>query len=304
MNSGRRRGSSHALLLMVFITAVAWVNSASSETCYPVAIGVQPAPADTAVYPFACRGWGEVFVATDTLIHSISVWRPAQPAYRDTPRQLFITETFDDPQATPDVSRVLLTGSVLVIPNGDGVHPVEYRWTFDPPFALPHRGKFFFDIMADNWTACTVMADTTDPYPGGVAVKTSPDFNCSQPGPPFDIDDPKRDLAFQVQFCGAGPVGVPPPRARPLALSAAPNPFQRELHVSFDLPSSTFVRLAVYDLTGRRVATLVDGVLDPGPHSATWGAPSAIGGRAGTGMYFIRLEAAGRRLNQTVVRIE
>ncbi len=289
--------------LLTACLAVAWTKPASPETCYPVAIGVQPTLADTVVSPFSCRGWGQEFVAADTLIHSISVWRLAQPAYSDTPRQLFITDPFD-PLVVGDVIPLLLTGSVLVIPNGDGVHPVEYRWTFDPPFALPRRGKFFFEIMADNWTVCPVAADSTNPYPDGVTWETSPVWDCSRPGPPFDIEHPTWDLAFEVQFCGAGPVGVGPPGARPLALSSAPNPFQRELQVNFDLPSSTYVRLAVFDLTGRRVATLVEGVLDPGPHSATWEAPSLIGGRAGPGLYFIRLEAAGRRLSHTVVRIE
>jgi hypothetical protein len=292
------------VLLCTAGLAVAWVARVAATTCYPLAAGVQPTAADTVVYPFYCRGWGQVFVAEDTLIHSISVWRRAQPSYDAWPRQLFITETFDDSLAAPDVNRLLLIGSVLVIPNGDGVHPVEYRWTFDPPFALPHRGKFFFDIMADNWSAFPVVADTSNPYPDGMAWKTSPVFDCSQPGSPFDPDNPSRDLAFQVQFCGAGPVGVPPSGARPLSLSTTPNPFQRTLQVSFDLPSSTYVRLAVFDLTGRRVATLVEGVLDPGPHSATWGTPDTMGPRAGPGMYFIRLEAAGQRLNRTVVHIE
>ena len=244
-----------------------------------------------------------MFVAGDTLIHSISVWRRAQPAYDDRPRQLFITEVFDDSYGgTPDVNRVLLTGPVLVIPDGDGVHPVEYRWVFDPPFALPHQGKFFFDIMADPFTVCPVAADSTNPYPDGITWYTGPVWDCSQPGQPFGPEYPTWDLAFEVQFCTAGAVGVPPPGARPLALSASPNPFREELEVSFDLPSSTYVRLAVFDLAGRRVATLVEGEMGPGPHGIAWSGAGESAGRTGAGLYFIRLEADRQRLSRTVVR--
>jgi hypothetical protein len=47
------------------------------------------------------------------------------------------------------------------------------------------------------------------------------------------------------------------------------------------------VRLVVYDVLGREVATLVDGVQAAGHHSVTW-EPGARGGAA-TGVYIARL---------------
>jgi hypothetical protein len=290
--------------LLATCSGMAWSSAAHPQPCNPVVIGVGLAQADSGVVAWGCRGWGQVFLARDTLIHSISIWRPAKPDSDAQPRYLFIT---DADSVGPRTNRLLLTAPPIVHQVGDGIHPVEYRWVFDPPFALPRKGLFFFDIQADRWSVFVIPASSMakNPYPDGGAWKTSTvGGDCPYPGAAFNDPPPRPDLAFEVQFCGAGPVGVPPPGARPLSLSAAPNPFQRTLQVSFDLPSSTYVRLAVFDLTGRRVATLVDGVLDPGPHSATWGWPSAIGGRAGTGMYFIRLEAGGQRLSRTVVHVE
>jgi hypothetical protein len=246
-----------------------------------------------------------VFFATDTLIHSITVWGPAP--VDNSPRHLFITETVEDSVygfgPAPDVWRVLF-GPSLMTPSWDGVHAPQYRCVFDPPFALPHRGKFFFDMMANEWIPFPVLAITTDPYPDGAAWETGPVWDCSRPGQPFSLDLPAWDLAFEVQLCGAGAVGVPPPGARGLSLSAIPNPFQREVRVDFDLPSSTYVRLAVFDITGRQVASLVDGVIEPGPHSATWRAPGAVAGRAGSGLYFVRMEALGQRLTRSIVHVE
>lgn len=294
-------------LAIAFTTClgISWCNAARPQPCSPLSIGVPPDEADTSVVSWGCRGWGEVFPAPDTLIHSISVWGPAPLDNRR--RELFITETGYDSVygfgAYPDVNRVLFGPSLLTPSPWDGVHAPEYRYVFDPPFALPHRGYFFFDIMAETVSSYPDLASTTNPYANGAIWETGPVWDCSQPGAPYG-DSPTWDMAFEVQFCGAGAVGVPPPGARDLSLTTAPNPFQREVRVTFDLPSTTYVHLAVFDLAGRRLASLVDGELGPGPHSASWGPPRGGHGRAGTSLYFIRMEAAGRRLSRTVVKIE
>ena len=55
------------------------------------------------------------------------------------------------------------------------------------------------------------------------------------------------------------------------------------------------VRLEVFDLLGRKVATLVDGEQDPGPHEAR-----LDGARLAPGTYFVRLQAGSERLTQRV----
>jgi hypothetical protein len=100
------------------------------------------------------------------------------------------------------VSQLLLAAPPLVNLVGDGVHPVEYRWVFDPPFALPHQGKFFFDILSGDFSF-GILAATTDPYPDGEGWETAPVFNCDRPGAPRSfIQHP--DLVFQIQFCAVG----------------------------------------------------------------------------------------------------
>ena len=49
-----------------------------------------------------------------------------------------------------------------------------------------------------------------------------------------------------------------------------PNPFAHSTTISFSLPQSTPVKLIVYDVLGRVVDTLVDGILDAGHHQVTF----------------------------------
>ena len=79
----------------------------------------------------------------------------------------------------------------------------------------------------------------------------------------------------------------------------SPNPVRRQATLRFETPTPTDVEIGVYDLLGRRVATLVDGRLNAGRHTAQLSASSLA-----PGMYFVRLRAEGttRTRKLTVVR--
>ena len=71
--------------------------------------------------------------------------------------------------------------------------------------------------------------------------------------------------------------------------SAYPNPFNPATTIRFDLPEAAAVRLVVYDLQGREVATLVAWDRRAGYHSVVWDGKAAIGGEAPSGIYIARL---------------
>jgi hypothetical protein len=82
-------------------------------------------------------------------------------------------------------------------------------------------------------------------------------------------------------------------QAGPFAFSLAqnhPNPFNPTTTVMFSVPDRSHVRLLVYDLAGRQVATLVDRVCEPGDHEAVWYGRNDQGDRVASGVYFLRLE--------------
>jgi hypothetical protein len=71
--------------------------------------------------------------------------------------------------------------------------------------------------------------------------------------------------------------------------------------VGFALPQAGNVRLRVLDVRGRVVATLADGQRAPGRYAVRWNGATVGGGRASAGVYFIELQAGGKRLTQRVM---
>jgi endonuclease/exonuclease/phosphatase family metal-dependent hydrolase len=72
-----------------------------------------------------------------------------------------------------------------------------------------------------------------------------------------------------------------------------PNPLSRETRFAFDLPRGGPVSLAVFDVKGRRVASIVSGELPAGHHEARWTAAGERGGRLAAGLYFARFATIG-----------
>ncbi len=89
-----------------------------------------------------------------------------------------------------------------------------------------------------------------------------------------------------------GPAGV----AAALSIrTVAPNPIVASAKVSFDVPRAGAAELSIFDVSGRRVRTLVSGRLDAGPHAATWDGTSDGGVPLPAGVYEVSLSSAGHR---------
>ena len=65
-----------------------------------------------------------------------------------------------------------------------------------------------------------------------------------------------------------------------------PNPFNPSTTIRFQLPERRHVTVAVFNMLGQRVATLVDGEMSAGYHNVVWNA-----GAAPSGVYFVRMQA-------------
>ena len=77
-----------------------------------------------------------------------------------------------------------------------------------------------------------------------------------------------------------------------------PNPFNPATTIGFELPMPTDVRLDVYDMTGRQLSTLVNGIYPSGYHTVQW---DAIG--LPTGIYVYRLTTGGKTITQTMTLV-
>lgn len=69
----------------------------------------------------------------------------------------------------------------------------------------------------------------------------------------------------------------------------SPNPFNPSTLIKYEIGTRSLVEMSVFDLLGRKVATLVNETKEPGVYATVWDAVSAT-----SGMYFIQLRAEGR----------
>jgi hypothetical protein len=87
------------------------------------------------------------------------------------------------------------------------------------------------------------------------------------------------------------PVPVPPPPApKPRLYQNEPNPFNPSTRIRFELSHDEHVHLAIYDIAGRLVRTLVNRRLaGGGTSSVTWNGTDRWGQRVRSGIYFYRI---------------
>jgi len=93
--------------------------------------------------------------------------------------------------------------------------------------------------------------------------------------------------------------GVAATKLQPTVFSLAqnyPNPFNPSTKIAYSLKNSGKVTLTVFDLLGKQVATLVNGIQSAGPHEAVFSA-----GGLSSGIYFYRIETSAGSLTHKMV---
>jgi hypothetical protein len=97
------------------------------------------------------------------------------------------------------------------------------------------------------------------------------------------------DLIDDVMEWLSGAVAVEEPEPLPQAFSLSPpypNPFNTQTTIEYALPNEAAVSLSIFDIQGRKVATLTEGTKPAGYHRLIWDAKGMP-----SGMYFVRLKA-------------
>jgi flagellar hook assembly protein FlgD len=81
-----------------------------------------------------------------------------------------------------------------------------------------------------------------------------------------------------------------------------PNPTSGASTISFDIPDhSGTVRLALYNVRGQLVRTVVDGHVERGRYERSWDGTDDRGQHVATGVYFARLMVDGRSSYQKLM---
>ena len=83
----------------------------------------------------------------------------------------------------------------------------------------------------------------------------------------------------------------------------APNPFNSSTRIDFALNAAARVQLAVFNLAGQRVATLLDEVRSSGPHSLLWDGRDARRRDLASGLYIYQLQVEGTLIRRKLVLV-
>ncbi|MBN1559951.1 T9SS type A sorting domain-containing protein [candidate division KSB1 bacterium] len=70
-----------------------------------------------------------------------------------------------------------------------------------------------------------------------------------------------------------------------------PNPFNPSTRIPFSISQTEHVTLQIYNIQGRLICTLVDGILQPGEHVVTFDAINEDGFFLPSGVYIYQLQA-------------
>ncbi len=97
------------------------------------------------------------------------------------------------------------------------------------------------------------------------------------------------------------PDGWQPASQGKLFYISFPNPFTAGTRVYFSVSQGEQVSIKIYDVKGELVRVLVDGRYDAGTHEVIWDGRGDNGAEVASGIYFIRMEAGGRRQTQRIV---
>lgn len=174
-------------------------------------------------------------------------------------------------------------------------------------FSNTDYGSYRIGVPAPgNWTE---LVNSQDPQYGGSGPVNTGSLPAS--ATPYDgfnqslvLALPKMTFAVLAPLSYVGVDPAPAPAATALALAAPwPNPAHDGATLRFALPHPGDATLAIYDLGGRRVRTLVSGARAAGSHAVHWDGLDDSGAPAPAGLYFVRL-AAGREVRSArLVRV-
>ena len=83
-----------------------------------------------------------------------------------------------------------------------------------------------------------------------------------------------------------------------------PNPFNPITNINYSVPRSGSVTLAIYNIMGQRVTTLVSGNMKYGYHSVVWNGLDQSGRQVSSGVYFSELSARGFRQTKKMLLLK
>lgn len=87
-------------------------------------------------------------------------------------------------------------------------------------------------------------------------------------------------------------------------LSTVPNPFNASVKIAFVIPKEDIVSLEIFDINGRKVSTLWNGLVQPGVTEVIWDGTNMSKEQVSSGIYFVRLTGGGKTETKSITLIK
>lgn len=215
-------------------------------------------------------------------------------------------------------------GTILCLPDSPiGTVDTEYQVYANTPdciFPLDNAGDpFWDDVPYPEIGSNYIFAFEDGPVDGqaylyhgvcGTAVNT-PSFKTIYFS--FDLSQIVSSTARQelmadlADWFGITPVANDDPETPQLSTSinsVYPNPFNPNTTIAYSMAKTEQVKLAVYNLKGQRVASLLDTIQTPGTHTLSWDGTDEAGKAVASGIYYLKLETPGTKVTRKITLIK
>jgi immune inhibitor A len=117
--------------------------------------------------------------------------------------------------------------------------------------------------------------DETETYVGVTNISDSGDtMTCDFSISPLDVKDQGDDDLLPHSY---------------VLKQNYPNPFNPETKIEYDLKEDGWIKLEVFNVSGQKIITLIDGYKEKGRHAVSWSGTDEEGRALSSGIYFYRL---------------
>ena len=258
-------------------------------------------------YPYGGRGMNPPGITppTNLFVYEVANINTINPCSNTTPKPI------QDHQTTYDTINISGTGNVLdVNVNLD----ITHTWDSDLDIYLIGPNGYQVELSTDNGGSGNNYTNTTfDDEASQSITQGSPPFTGSfrpeQPLSNLDNIPVAGNWILKIYDDGYGDIGTLNNWCLTIQHSVIssvkgtnnfpddyalyqnyPNPFNPKTKIRFDLPKTSEVKLTVFDVLGREVTTLIDGVLELGSHEIV-----LDGSTLTSGVYFYEITAGNFR---------
>jgi uncharacterized protein (DUF362 family) len=181
-----------------------------------------------------------------------------------------------------------------------------------PPYHTPPNWAYnsmlvSFDTVAlDRIGTEKINEERVDPSSHPPVSPVDPSHVTASAQPPYSLGTDNLQEIDLIEIDASVSTGIAETEAAPhgvLLLSPYPNPTRHSSTLRFDCAGDVNARLEIVDVQGRRVRTMAAGRFGAGRHTIVWDGRDERGRLVPSGVFFSRLDAAGRTQERRVTLI-